>query len=403
MASEGKRTTESAMQYQADQYFAHRMYYNVAFQNQDMDYFFQTMLGTGATGGSATGEMFYAASQIEDGNFESWKKVFSELAERVAARAETSLARGHAVSAREGFLRASNYYRWSVYHAAAVDEYLTSMGKALACFHKGAPLFDPPIEPIEIPYEGKTLPGYFWKPVDDDRRRKTFIMIGGGETAAEDLFFFIGPHTVKRGYNFVTVDLPGQGITPRHGFPFRADTEVPMGAVLDYLLDRPEVDAERVAASGQSMGGYFVPRAAVHDKRIKAAIGNAVYTNVAVVYEQHTDNVEENAGQRDETMGGGIIQWRFNVETLREIRECMKEYAFDPAQVTCPMLSIVGEGEYQNARLKEQTEEAMKLTQNNRSTVMIPPLDEGAPAHCTWENNSLAAQMTFDWLDELFE
>ncbi len=176
-----------------------------------------------------------------------------------------------------------------------------------------------------------------------------------------------------------------------------------MGAVLDYLLDRPEVDAERVAASGQSMGGYFVPRAAVHDRRIKAAVGNAVYTDVAVVFEQHADNVEDNVGQRDATMGGRILQWRFNMETLRDIREGMKEYAFDPARLTCPMLSIIGEGEYQNRKLQEQTEEAVRLAQDDRSTVMIPPLDEGAPAHCTWENNALAAQMTFDWLDELFD
>ena len=403
MAVEGIRTVESALRYQADQYYAHRMYYNVAFENQDMDYWFQAMLGTESTGGAATGEMFYAASQIEDGNFASWNKEFSELAGRVAARAEISLARNHAVSARQGFLRASNYYRWSVYTAVDVEVYLKTMRMAQACFHKAASLFDPPIEPIEVPYEGKTLPGYFWKPVNDDEPRKTFIKIGGGETANEDMFFFIGPHTIERGYNFVTVDLPGQGVTPKDGFTFRADTEVPMGAVLDYVLERPEVDAERVAASGQSMGGYFVPRAAVYDKRLKAVIGNAVYTDVFTFFDQNADNLEDNTEVRDETMGGEILPWRFDVETFQDIKGFMKECVFDPTQVTCPMLSIIGEGEYQNRILQEQTENALKLAQDDRSTLLIPPVDEGGPAHCTWENNYLAAQMTFDWLDELFD
>ena len=250
---------------------------------------------------------------------------------------------------------------------------------------------------------GKHCRVTFGKPVNDDEPRKTFIKIGGGETANEDMFFFIGPHTIERGYNFVTVDLPGQGVTPKDGFTFRADTEVPMGAVLDYVLERPEVDAERVAASGQSMGGYFVPRAAVHDKRLKAVIGNAVYTDVFTFFDQNADNLEDNTEVRDETMGGEILPWRFDVETFQDIKGFMKECVFDPTQVTCPMLSIIGEGEYQNRILQEQTENALKLAQDDRSTLLIPPVDEGGPAHCTWENNYLAAQMTFDWLDELFD
>ena len=114
MAAEGKRTTEGALRYQADQYFAHRMYWDCVFEkNEDMDYLFQWILGQEANCGSSTGEMFYAASQIEDGDFGSWKSVFGELARRVEARAEASLAKGHRVSAREGFLRAQqllSYY-----------------------------------------------------------------------------------------------------------------------------------------------------------------------------------------------------------------------------------------------------------------------------------------------------
>jgi len=89
------------------------------------------------------------------------------------------------------------------------------------------------------------------------------------------MFFFIGPETIRRGYNFLTVDIPGQGLLPAEGQFFRPDTEVPLRKVVDYALSRQEVDPERLAMYGISGGGYYVPRAAAFDKRIRAIILNS--------------------------------------------------------------------------------------------------------------------------------
>src|SRR5690606_32588527 len=56
---------------------------------------------------------------------------------------------------------------------------------------------------------------------------------------------------------------------------FRPDYEKPIGAMLDFALARPEVASERLALYGISFGGYFVTRAAEHDRRIKALIANS--------------------------------------------------------------------------------------------------------------------------------
>ena len=89
------------------------------------------------------------------------------------------------------------------------------------------------------------------------------------------MFFFIGPETIRRGYNFLTLDIPGQGLLPAEGQYFRPDTEVPLRKVVDYALSRQEVDPERLAMYGISGGGYYVPRAAAFDKRIRAIILNS--------------------------------------------------------------------------------------------------------------------------------
>ncbi len=51
------------------------------------------------------------------------------------------------------------------------------------------------------------------------------ILIGGGETCAEELYFWVGPAGVRRGYHVLLVDLPGQGMTPFEGLFFRTNTE----------------------------------------------------------------------------------------------------------------------------------------------------------------------------------
>ena len=57
---------------------------------------------------------------------------------------------------------------------------------------------------------------------------------------------------MDRGYNFMTVDLPGQGLMPFAGKVFRTDTNVAMKPVVDYILSRSDVDPEYLAAYGIS-------------------------------------------------------------------------------------------------------------------------------------------------------
>jgi len=48
--------------------------------------------------------------------------------------------------------------------------------------------------------------------------------------------------------------------------------EVPVKAVIDFVEKRADLDAKRLGMWGVSLGGYYAPRAAAFDKRIKACI-----------------------------------------------------------------------------------------------------------------------------------
>jgi 2,6-dihydroxypseudooxynicotine hydrolase len=64
---------------------------------------------------------------------------------------------------------------------------------------------------------------------------------------------------------------PGQG-EAQYDLPIRGDYEVPVKAVLDFVETRGDLDPSRIGMWGVSLGGYYAPRAAAFDKRIKACI-----------------------------------------------------------------------------------------------------------------------------------
>ncbi|MFL6326832.1 MAG: alpha/beta hydrolase family protein [Nitrososphaeraceae archaeon] len=167
----------------------------------------------------------------------------------------------------------------------------TTWGNSKECFRKAAELFSPPIvvEPVEIPYEQTTLPGYFYKiddHYDDDDskdnkhpkpRRPTLIAHGGFDSTLEELYTSAAAPALERGYNCLTFEGPGQGgVIRKQKIPFRYDWEKVVTPVVDYALTTrtKEIDPNRIALMGMSMGGYLAARAAAFEHRLSACILN---------------------------------------------------------------------------------------------------------------------------------
>ncbi len=408
-ALDKKKTAQG--QEQKKVFDAHDTNVRYHFNDTDMDFNFGTLvLGSAVNHGVEIGEAFYAASQIKDGDAASWQEQWFKLARLAEARGEKSLAGGHRVSARDQFQRAAYYYRISILSILPDDPRLKERAlKSRSLLKKAGELFDPPLEYFEIPFEGTVLPGYFHKAAAGTKPEKTLIMIGGGETFAEDLFFYIAPQTYDRGYNFMTVDLPGQGLLPMEGKIFRPDMNVPMKAVIDYAIGRPDVDPGRLAAYGYSGGGGFVPQAAMHDPRIKAiAMSSAVVDAYPLFSTMPVVLATKKEIASWTTFHGNIVKticWRWGVPLDKPsgLAKANKGFTFDPAKVTVPALLIIGEGEYKSEEVKRQQKVCMDNFRNPMKKMVITPTNEGATNHCVMENRSLVSQVLFDWLDEIFE
>jgi alpha-beta hydrolase superfamily lysophospholipase len=388
----------------------------IRFQNDDMDFYFAWILSHQSECGSAFGECFYAASQIKDGDPESWYAAWTDMARRVESQAADSLEKGHRVSAREAYLRAFTYYQSAAIFVRPRDHRLAeTWEKARSCIQRAAEQFLPPIESVRIPFEGKVLPGYFLHGNRGEKKTPTLIMIGGGETCAEELYFWVGPAGVRRGWNVLMVDLPGQGRTPFDGLFFRVDSEVPIKAVVDYTLSLREVDSERLALLGISGGGYMVSRAITIEKRIKACVASAPIIDVHRLAMAEIPPVLQHAPA---FVGDALVRlaglksplpviamekfcWQAGVNKASEALEMARHARVERIEeISCPVLCLVGEGESE-----EQVAQAREFYERLQSPkqLRIFGAAEGADAHCQINNLSLMQQVAFDWLDEVFD
>jgi alpha-beta hydrolase superfamily lysophospholipase len=234
--------------------------------------------GTAPYGGADVGECRAAAAAVRGTDLASWHAAWTSTAGTVLALAQAEQAAGRLESARLAFFRASSYFRTAgvMLLGAPLDPRLAdSYARQASAFRSGAALLTPPPEIVQIPYEGTTLPGYFFRAGPDPAPRATVILTGGYDGTAEELYFANGAAALARGYHVLAFDGPGQGAAlVRQGLVLRPDWEAVITPVVDYLLTRPDVDPDRVALIGLSLGAHLAPRAASAEHRLAACIAD---------------------------------------------------------------------------------------------------------------------------------
>lgn len=235
-------------------------------------------IGYAPYGGADFGECATTASRIAGTDLGAWHEQWSATASRVRDLAMASGEAGDRISARSAYFRAANYFRTAGLFAmgSPVDARLVEAHRLeVESFRAGAALLDVPPQLVEIPYEGSTLPGYFFRAATDDELRPTLILVNGYDGTAEELYFTNGAAALQRGYNVLTFDGPGQGaMIIDRGIPFRPDWESVMTPVVDFVLTLPGVDPDKLAVMGLSFGGYLAPRGATGEHRFAACISD---------------------------------------------------------------------------------------------------------------------------------
>lgn len=247
------------------------------FKDQSFSFQFLRALSASQYSGADFGECIETAKKIKEGNFESWTEEWTATAERIKSLGDAALANGHNASAAECYLRAANYFRTAEFylHGNPNDARIPYLwGESRDMFVKSLTLSGVNFESVNIAYENTTLPGYFFKVDESGKDRATLILMNGFDGTQEELYP-TALMAMKRGYNVLTFDGPGQGEVLRmQNLTFRPDWEKVITPVIDHLLTRSDVDRDRIAIWGLSMGGYLAPRAAAFDHRLAALIAD---------------------------------------------------------------------------------------------------------------------------------
>jgi pimeloyl-ACP methyl ester carboxylesterase len=253
-----------------------------------------------------------------------------------------------------------------------------------------------------------------------EKPRPTLLSLGGGDSLAEELYFWGGgAAALRRGYNALMFEIPGQRgamySNPDAELFYRPDTEVPLKYVCDWVLARADVDPKRLALVGWSLGGNFAPRAAAFEKRIKACIASTTTPNMQTSIlemlglpgdQPYPRNLE---GKLDlSTVGNrfvaeGDMRYRLGASagTIAEFIDKLSKYSLWGLEdkIICPYFNIGGQGEGQLAVDGQKFYD--KLTCPKAQHIITTK--EGGDAHCGVNNAGLEHQIIFDWLDDVFK
>ena len=373
----------------------------------------------GLYGGSEIGEVLATAQQIREGDFESWHVAWQYTAARIEALAAHALHEGHRVSAGQAFLRASNYYRTAEFFLAPDDpRRMVTFEKSRTTFWQFLELSGLCVERVRIPYEGTTLLGYFYRVDDSSTPRRTLLSLGGFDSTGEELYFFAAAAALQRGYNVLTFDGPGQGEPLRvQHLPARPDYEVPVRAAVDYLLTRPEVDRERIALMGTSLGGYYAPRAAAFEPRVKALISHGVFFDWWATQTKTKPALGVLLGKWRSPRAVQTlldVAMRFNPELRWSVRNAMwvlgvdnpvevireiQRYSLKDAAGLIRQPTLILHGQKDHFIPREQVD-MLYAALKAPKTLRVFTEEEGAEEHCQFGNMALLHQVLFDWLDE---
>lgn len=159
-----------------------------------------------------------------------------------------------------------------------------------ACWQKARELFflyfedffkgeHPIVEKYEVPYENYTLPTLKMNP---EGASKGVIVAHGGFDSNYEEFFPQMMYLRQLGYMVYLFEGPGQGACLRlHGAPLIIEWEKPVMAVTEYF------QLTDVTLIGESLGGFYAPRASAFDKRVTRCVSVAQFPSLKQNFSDH--------------------------------------------------------------------------------------------------------------------
>jgi esterase FrsA len=282
-----------------------------------------------------------AFAAIKTSDNDEWAAAFSAVADRYMARGKT-LEATDPVKANAAYVKAWRLYSFGRWPVPASPGKQRAYAKALEAFLAHARFMDPPLEVVQIPFEGSEIVGYLRLPKNAKGPVPLVMAISGLDSRKEDLSENFGA-ILPYGIGFIGLDSPGTGQAP---IKASETAEREFSRVLDYLQTRPEVDKTRIGMDGQSFGAYWATKLAIIEHaRLKGVVAQSPPADATF---QRDFVINKTLGNREYLFGLGpalmsIYEGAKTVDDLATIFPKMSLVSQNLlGKPTAPMLIIAG-------------------------------------------------------------
>jgi naringenin degradation protein FdeB len=339
------------------------------------------------------------ANAPEEEANDAWYNAMSALGEKVEISAESDLAAGHELTAARKFHRAAMYFIRAERMMSPRDlRRLTAYKRALENYRKARDYGQDGVEFVEIPFESGGMPALLIKAASDGKAPPIVIHIQGFDSIKETQFPILEEYR-RRGLSCLIVDQPGSGGALRlYGLHARAETEGYVGVIIDWIAGRSDIATDRVGLTGMSMGGYFAPRAAAFEPRVKACAAWGAMYDVSRLIGDVTQGKDVAAPSVANSLDH--VMWSFGLQTPAAFIALARRMTLAGIveKITCPLLVMHGESDRQVP--VQHAIDTYETATTSDKTLKIFSKDEGGVEHCQIDNRAIAADYLADWFAE---
>lgn len=368
-----------------------------------MDALMKHVFGLIQYGMTDFGEIVDAIGHMKSADEEGWVEGWANMGNILKKRAVSAEEKNKKLSAGAEYLRASSYYRIALMYFSKPEDHRMkeySM-ESHSCYEKYLELSGYPGEYVEIPYENTYLPGHFYRSSVADEKAPLLILTPGRDTWGEDTRW-VYDAALKRGIHCLVFDGPGQGFALRlQGLTFRPDWEKVITPVVDYAVQFPEIDHERIGLMGMSFGGFLAPRAVAFEKRIKLCItdpgnldwGKSISENLGKINKLPKIMIPKSL-----TTMVADYAWKQGVEnTVDAVIEELKKYDNTDIvdKITCKMLVMDGVAEITYGEAKNMYD-VLKCPKE----YLLFDEDTTAQNHTQMGAYAVASEILLDWIED---